>query len=85
MSSTTSMMNPQTSLGWGLLPRPRDDGGRTARDAGVEALAPTQRNRRAVLALLRMVDASGSPTFILTEPGRRRTTTRRSGACVRRW
>ena len=39
------------------LPRPRDDGGQTERDARVEALAPTQRSGRAVLMLLRMVDA----------------------------
>ena len=36
---------------------PGDDGGRTARDAGVETLAPPQRNRRAVPAPLRMADA----------------------------
>ena len=33
------------------------DGGQTEGDARMEALASTQRNRRAVLALLRMVDA----------------------------
>ena len=44
----------------GRVPRSRAlemTGGRTARDAGVEALASTQRSRRVSLALLRMVDS----------------------------
>ena len=48
-------------------------GRRTARDAGVEALPPTQRNLRAALALLRMGDARQASRFHPTRGPRNAT------------